>query len=381
MRLRPSGAKRLRRPSPLPSRTISGGRTSTRYSIVAGDPRAHKADVLALGARNLPGMTEWRYLKYYETNPHGPPLFFFAHDGESDRFVGIAALFPTTLRVRGQLVSAAVPGDFAVDADHRGFGPAVRLQRTLLSTLPRAGLGLAFGTPNKLSEPVIRRAGYTDLGRLTKFVKVLKTKAALERYVRRRVVTRSASAIADPVLSLISRERRYRRSRRFGVETPEAFDERFELVWEVGRRRSEVTSERSSRLLNWKFETARTDGSRRYSIFALLSAADEVVGYVVFFVRRNNVRHIVDFASLESDDVTDALLAEFILDARADGASAISLEHVGGPSLLTRRLRAFGFVPVQHGLTFFVYVPDESPFAREVLARENWYLLAGDIDI
>ena len=54
--------------------------------------------------------------------------------------------------------------------------------------------------------------------------------------------------------------------------------------------------------------------------------------------------------------MVDALLSEFILDARKKKASAIDLGYVGPPNLLTGRLRAFGFLQrtAQNGLLVYV---------------------------
>ena len=98
-------------------------RAAPRYSIVPGDPVEHRDEVLALGYRNLPpavqGAREARYSKYFEDSPLGPPHFFLARDAQSDSFVGMSAIFPTQLRVGGELVPAAVAGEFAVDDGHR----------------------------------------------------------------------------------------------------------------------------------------------------------------------------------------------------------------------------------------------------------------------
>src|SRR5690348_8771117 len=73
---------------------------SARYSIVEGDPRADRQQVLAIAARNRggpPERFERRFAKYYEHNPFGPPSVFFARDNGSEALVGMTALFPTAL--------------------------------------------------------------------------------------------------------------------------------------------------------------------------------------------------------------------------------------------------------------------------------------------
>ena len=228
---------------------------ASRYSIIPGDPRAHKRDVLALADRNLlmplQGR-EARYAKYYEQNPLGPPSFFLAREVESQSFVGMAAAFPSRLRVFGELVPGAISGDFAVDDGHRGFGPSVALQRAVVSALEENGLRCAYGYPNEYSEPIIKRVGYVDLGRLSRFVKVLRGRVVVDTVRAARRVSRDAGAAlsrvgVDPLLSVRSRERLVRRRHGFRVEQPASFDDRFSEVWESTWRQHTITSERTSR--------------------------------------------------------------------------------------------------------------------------------------
>ena len=232
-----------------------------RYAVVPGRVEENKPDVLALARRNLAGppeQPELRFRKYYEGSPLGPPFFFLAEDPGSRRYVGMAALFRTTLSIAGEPVPAGISGDFAVDEEHRGFGPALALQRATLSAIPENGLACAYGSPNPFSEPLIERVGYTDVGRLTRFLKPLQARIVVEAYVRRPRLARLASAAlsvtADPLLTLMSRERRARLPPDLSIERPATFDgDRFANVFESIRRQHGITGERDARLLNWKY--------------------------------------------------------------------------------------------------------------------------------
>jgi hypothetical protein len=355
---------------------------SARYSIVSGDPRADRLEVLAIATRNHPGTrerVELRYGKYYESNPLGPPSIFFARDNDSGTLVGMTALFPTTLWVAGQLLPAAIGADFAVDAGHRGLGPAVALQRATTSALSERNLKCAYGSPNEASEPIVGRAGYADVGRLTRFVKLLTARPVVDRYIRRPRLAALASIAAGPVVSVVSRERIHRRSARFSVDRPEVFDKRFVSLWDIARDHHGATSERSAELLNWRYEkTGPVEARRKYSIFALAEGKG-VAGYVVYRLG-DDARLVYDLVCLPDKSVIDALLSEFILDARDRKAAAIDLGYVGPVGLLTGRLRAFGFLQrtAQNGLR--VYVDGEARFGVDLLNGENWYFLTGDTD-
>jgi GNAT superfamily N-acetyltransferase len=354
---------------------------SARYSIVSGDPEADRLELLAIAARNRPGRPERferRFAKYYENNPLGPPSILLARDNQSGELVGMTALFPTTLRVAGQPLPAAIGGDFAVDAEHRGFGPAVALQRATTAVVSERGFTCAYGSPNRFSEPILGRAGYADAGRLTRFVKLLTARPLVHRYTRRPRLARLASAAAGPVVSVVSRERLYRRSTRFSVEQPAAFDDRFANLWAIAREHPGVTSERSAGLLNWRYEKTGPAASGDYSVFALLGGKD-VAGYIVYRLDDDS-RLVYDIVHLPDRSVLDALLSEFILDARHSRAAVIDLGYVGPRNLLSRRLRAFGFLQrtAKNGLR--VYVNGDAPSGVDLRRGDNWYFLSGDTD-
>jgi GNAT superfamily N-acetyltransferase len=355
---------------------------SARYSIVPGDPQTDKLEMLDLATRNRPGprsRLEAKYVKYYENNPLGPPSLFLARDNESGSLVGMAALFPTILWIAGERVPACIGGDFAVDEGHRGFGPALALQRATIPAVSERGLKCAYGSPNESSELIVGRAGYADLGRVTRFIKLLSARPLVDHYVRRPRLASMAASVASPFVWILSRERLHRRSGRFSVEEPELFDDRFKSLWELARGQLGVTSERNAELLNWRYEkTGPSGGSGNYSIFALVEG-DEVAGYLVYRMGDDS-RLVYDVVCRPDKPAVDALLSEFILDARRKKASAIDLGYVGPPNLLTGRLRAFGFVrrTAKNGL--LVYVDDEAPSGVDLGKGESWYFMSGDTD-
>ena len=355
---------------------------SVRYSIVPGDPHADRLEVLDLATRNRPGprsRLEAKFVKYYENNPLGTPSLFLARDNESGSLVGMAALFPTTLWIAGDRVPAGIGGDFAVDEGHRGFGPALALQRATIPAVSERGLRCAYGSPNSSSELIVARAGYVDLGRLTRFVKLLSARPLVDRYVSRPRLASLASGVASPIVSILSRERLHRRSRRFSVEEPELFDDRFTSLWELARRQLGVTSERNAELLNWRYEkTGPGAAPGNYPIFALVEG-NEVAGYLVYRMGEGS-RLVYDLVCRPERPVVDALLSEFILDARQKRASAINLGYVGPPNLLTGRLRAFGFLQrtAQNGL--LVYADGEAGSGVDLAKAESWYFMTGDTD-
>jgi GNAT superfamily N-acetyltransferase len=363
------------------SRSVEHAQPRPGRCVVAGaDPAADREEILRL-AGNLPDSPgAERFAKYYDRSPFGPPAVFLAHEPGSERAVGMAALLPSRLRVGGKPVPAAISADFAIDPEYRGFGPALALQRASLKTVAERGMVCAYGCPNPLSEPIVKRVGFEEVGALTRFVKVLRGRLVIDHYVGRpglaRVLSASSAVSADPVLRAVSRERRGRRSG-LSFERPAAFDDRFGDVWEATWRRHAITGERSAEVLNWKYEldTGRPSG---YSIFAAVEGDGRVAGYVVYRVK-DGVRHIFDIAHLDSRDAIDALLAGFLADARRERALGVALLCAGSLGPLGSRLRSFGFLPRVEDKRLRVYLPG-LPAAIDPLQPDNWYFVMGDDD-
>ena len=352
-----------------------------RCVVAPGDPLADRDEILRL-AGNLPDSPgAARFAKYYDRSPYGPPFVFLAREPESGRAVGMAALLPARLRIGGEPVPAAISADFSIDPAYRGFGPALALQRATLKVLDEQRMRCAYGCPNRLSEPIVKRVGYEDAGELTRFVKVLRTKLVVDLYVHRRgparLLSTAATVTADPVLRLVAREQRRGRDRNLSFETPGSFDDRFSDVWEATARRHAITGERRADVLNWKYELD-TGRPSDYAIFAAVDTGGRVAGYVVYRVK-DRVRHIFDIASLGSQPVIDALLAGFLADARRERATGVTFLCLGALGLLGRRLRSFGFLSRSEDKRLRVYVQDPPP-GIDLLERDNWYFVMGDDD-
>ncbi|HZO37498.1 MAG TPA: GNAT family N-acetyltransferase [Solirubrobacteraceae bacterium] len=334
-------------------------------------------------ARYLPNAPdEDRFAKYYDRNPHGQAALWLACESESGRVVGMAGLLTGHLQIDGQPVPVAVGADFAIEPEHRGLGPALTLQRSQLADLGERGLLFAYGCPNADSEPIVKRVGYRSVGELTRFVKVLRSRHFVDRLVPDRRLARSLgralALIVHPLLQLRLRERRARRGQRLSVLMPPAFDERFARVWASLAQQHRITGDRTVELLNWRYDFDR-DGASEYSIFAVADGT-QVSGYLVYRTS-NEIRHVFDLACLDSRPVIDTLLTEFLADARAERVVGISFRCLGPRTLLTERLRHFGFLARDEDTRLHVYRAPAGPSAIDVLDRGNWYFVMGDSDL
>ena len=131
---------------------------------------------------------------------------------------------------------------------------------------------------------------------------------------------------------------------------------RFSNLWEVARGHQGVTSERSAELLNWRYEkTGPAEAPGKYSVFALVEGED-VAGYVVYRLD-DGARLVYDIQSAcRTDRSSTPCSPSSSSTPGTQRATAIDLGYVGPDTLLTERLRAFGFLArtAQNGLRVYV---------------------------
>jgi len=348
-----------------------------KYRIVKADIEKNRDDLLPVLKRNLKDISEERYVWNYTASPHGQAHCWLASEEGSGRCVGSGTLFPRRMFVEGKAVYGAIAGDFAVDREHRAYGPALGLQRTIQSAHKDSGLEFIYGVPNKLSEPIFLRIGYSELGKYNRFVKILKAEYKYRHYLPPEQVTRMFSGIIDVGLKGFSKEGRYRRPRNVSIEMPVFFDERFDLLWKKALSQFRIAGERNSDVLNWRYKDSPHHDNR---IFTLIDHEQDIGGYIVYYTE-NNACYIADVLFIDSESIRNSLFAEFILYMREMGVGSISIRYFGG-GLLTRYLRKFGFFLVrEEDSSVLVYCDKTSPLTPYLFHRDNWYFLEGDLDI
>jgi GNAT superfamily N-acetyltransferase len=346
------------------------------YEVLDGDVVRDRETVIALGCRNLPQFSAQRFATYYERGPGSEPLFQIALDAARDA-VGMAALFPTPVWIDGRLHDGAVAGDFAVDAAHRAFGPALRLQRRLLERAGARGIAIAYGIPNRAAEPLLQRVGYTPLGAMDSFVKPLRIAAVLRRYARDPRAARMAIHLRSQALTALRPQRR-RRRRESEVERFHGFDERFARLLESAGTRARVMPERTIDSLNRKFSLGREAGPSAYTVDVLRDGVD-VSAYAVV-ARDDRVHRVVDLVYGDEDDL-DALLHGVVRGAHAGRAIAVTVRSFGAGNALLDVLDRLGFVREQPSVALNVVVPPGATPSEVALRPEHWQLWPGDLDI
>lgn len=372
------------------------------YVVRRCQPNEARESIEQLWQRNLPleqGPGD-KYRWLYEQAPLPPrDVFVLATSGTGgERAVGTAGVGLREIYVGSgsganrEVLRAGLLADLAVDREHRTVAPALRLVREV-RTWALDELDLAYGFPNLHAQGVFRRVGYSALGVMTRYVRVLRygaylarvTDSDLERLpvwsrgLARRLVAgpeparRVASAalelgqLARGLGPLIAARRQYRLE--VGAAPPAGIDALFVRC----RGEHDVVAVRSTRLLAWRYPPSEG------RFWLALRRGTRLDAYAVL-ESRDQMFHVRDLFG--GREAVSALLSLLVVECYRRGAAAVSMRYLGEP-WLTKLLEAVRFEARASDRQVFVGVsPKVSGPLRERLQNPGcWFLTDFDEDV
>lgn len=336
-----------------------------------------EATLIDIWRRNLQvsGDLRQRFDWTYRQNPDGPgATFLIEHggDGEEATVVGSTSVFARCFAVDGRSVESGILGDVAVDNAHRTLFPALMLQKAARRDANER-IGLLYGFPNELAQPLYKRLGFHQLGSMVRYARPL----GIERYARAQEklpsVLGAAARIVDIGWRQIDAIKAHLSPTEHPLEWTDQIDARFDELWARARTGYRVVGCRTAEFLRWRF-TAKPDERFR---FATLTH-EKLEAYAVIQTH-DQVAHIRDLFGSSPAHI-DMLIARLIPTLRMEGLEAVSMRFVGAPWLVPLlqhhqfRAREASWPVIVDPCTHLDADPD--------LVRDpsNWYLTDSDED-
>lgn len=346
------------------------------YSVVRFECREHRESMASLFDRNLSGGSRARVEWFYDQNPETPITSLATADGEAA--VGSASLLRLAVKIGDATGRGAVAVDFNIDAAHRGFGPALKLQRALVSAIDDGEVDLALAFPNQDSAPVLRRVGYREIGVARAFVKVLRSRYVVARHVKSEGLRHVAAGVIDAGIRLrdwwalwSSQGRR----RLTGQPLP-GFDARFDRLWERAKHQCRLLVERRAAYLEWRYSRSPL---KKHGIYAVGDAGGtELRGYLVHHTE--GATAIVDDFFFEGESAGRQLFLGFFAFARRAGARSVSVGALDN-ARTARFLVSQGCVPRPASRAVLLYCSAGNSRFADWGARDDWHLADGDLDL
>lgn len=304
--------------------------TTPSYLACAGDIARDRDAVISVwhGNLGLPARHAGKYDWFYQACPFGQPLVQLLRHTPTESWAGTCAVGPRRMLWQGREIRAGVLVDMAVDAPHRTLGPAMILQSALM-TAAADQFGLLYGFPNRKSLPVVKRLGYTELGQLPRYTRVLHYRDYLGRIVPRRLVTPLAWLLDGFTAARDLLHQAFR-------STPDAqwrdrVDPRMDELWATSEHGAGPIAIRDTTFLRWRFDAAPLARTR----YLLLSDASGKLRAWFACQVDGNILHVRDFWSLEAaSGVRRSHIHALLRAARRHGCCAVSVEHAGSPTAL-----------------------------------------------
>lgn len=362
----------------------------TTYEISADVPARVREDLYRLWTANLELETsaqdKFRWL--YEDAPDPSETVFMlrakAEDGTT-RAVGTNGIAVRRYHVAGRDARAGVIGDLAVDREHRGLLPALRLVRAVREfVVPR--FDVAYGFPNAKADGVMVRAGFRVLGKAQRWARVLRhasyagrlgeregVSPVLVRLAKIPMVARLGGAAVDVVKLSSGGGGTARAALRYRLRYGARFDERFDALWEAARRDYDIIGARTSRFLAWRYP--------KCEVATLVRRDDGVMCAYAIIERELSTRaaHVRDVFGHK--DALEPLLDMLLPSLWSRGAISVSVRFLGAPAF-ERLIAARGFEPRGPARTVIVQVGDAAGAERERLEdASRWHLFDVDEDV
>jgi len=282
----------------------------------------------------------WRFLD----SPGGPGVVALGWDGPT--LAGHHAVSRVRFSISGEELATGLSGTTMTDPAYRGLGLFSLLAQSVYRSMEDAGMAFVWGFPNTMSHRgFIRDLGWHDVYEIPTFRLDLSQEKAL------------------PV----------RDDRAVGLQ---AFDSRFDRLWERLRSENRIAARRDRDSLTWRYLLNPTE---RYEILGLIQL-DELLGYAVLKEYLQEL-HVVDIlAPRDQTEVGESLVVSAAQLAKERGLSAVSM-WLSVVHPLHRALERLGFRnegPVTYlGARLLRPLPPGS----NLFDFRDWYFTMGDSDV
>lgn len=314
-----------------------------------------------------------RRFSCYFNNPAEPGSIWLLRSADR-AVVGTAGLHACPMVIDGQVHRKGHAVNLAIDGGYRTAGPAIQLQRAVLDGARRRGLSLVCGVTERAAA-VQKRAGYTPLGSLELWARLLRTETRLERHLRSRLLAKCLAPAADFALWAVSAEARRSLPRGWSVETPDRFDVRFDRLWERAASQFAIATVRSARFLEWRFRDCCDDA---YQTLCLCDAAGELAGYVIYRRQKATVE-LADLLCASPERLELLLVTALRHLRRLRPAVEVVYVPCFGNALLPAALRRAGFLRRPEQKQFLVWANADQVAASSLCDPQRWYVTAADM--
>lgn len=341
------------------------------------DIQFYKEIILGIWERNLPKLSKDCFDWVYKNSPYGPAKTVLAQCVATGEYVGCAGIYPKILNVGGKQIKAGVLINFAVDQKHRVFGPAMLIQKEILNAYLSKDFDLILGYPNKSSEGVFRRLGYSFIGEGDYWSKVLEWRSKIRSVIKVKIAVDVLGTGLNFFCRLFEIFNKIKIGSRDTVRILSELPQNFDSLRAISQKNHYVIGITNTEYLRWRYQGAK---NASFKFFSLYNKEKELCAYIVYIQEAGTVT-IFDLFAVDFEK-SKYILALFVDRMRQFKNKSITMVYVGDGSI-KRVLKQLGFLRRKDKRSLLVScgnVFTEQEKANLLLLR-NWHMSDGELDL
>jgi len=335
-----------------------------------------RGEMIEVLNRNFGTSQERRFDWRHTLNPAGEAWSWFLYDTGTLSTVAMATVFPRHMRVNGEDIRGGQVGEFAVDANYRSLGPAVKLQRTTFQPVDSGAISFCYDCPpHDEGMSTFVRIGMRPNCEVHRYALLLRSEEYLGKRIGDGLWTKPAVAAANLML-------RARPLRRVSVsaeitEHSGKFGEEFSQLDKTVLIDGTIRGSRDAKDLNWRY---REDPMASVSMpqgtvgkYRVLVArrAGELQAFLIFFIQSDGIAILVDLFGRNLGERGLALMQASVDICRREHVSAFHA-FSSETNELTPLLRQAGFSRRERNARVVAYSTREDTRFAQKIERCRW---------
>jgi len=314
---------------------------------------------------------EWLYLD----NPQGKARAWIVVDEKTDTAVAFTSVLPRMVKVDGKEILCWNCCDFSVDKKFRTLGVAVKLRRMAKEGVDNGEIEALYAHPNDRMKLIHDRVGHPCIGKMNRYVKVLRG----DRYLKKVARSRLLLSLANPIVNffLKVKDLSVTIDKHYTSETlvDKPYDSEYDRLFEQASEAYKIIGDRRSAYLNWRY--IRNPLYRTERI--IIRDNGKLAGYVIFYIE-DGIAVLKDILCTADDKAMSTLMGSWIKLLRRRGVDSISIGIMDKNPLISK-LKKIGFRQRTDGSSVYAYAGEDTDIGSLWTNGSNWYMTVGDRDV
>jgi GNAT superfamily N-acetyltransferase len=332
-----------------------------------------KEEIISILNRNRSSEINESYCSWRHDQTFGEePITVLAETNGT--WVGLLSLFVRPIIIGGKAFWVADIGEISVDEEYRGKGIFTKLLEKALEEGRKRNIDFYFCMPTEKARKALLKAGWSEIGRLSYFVKPINLKPKIKNLVRVRIFSEVLGFWTNIFLKLISLESFVRFGNYSFVERSEP-NEEIDCLWQEVSKEVQISRIRNKKYLFWRFFLKPTGEQN----FFELRKRGQLRGYAVIEFSSSSA-FILDFFCSRSDFIP--LMVNIAAYSRK--LKRVTSIGITAPSstYYKKLLGILSFIPRKENMSIccFANAEHDKRISKSYMDIRNWFITSLDKD-